>query len=120
MIIVILLIVVGAAYVLGTQNSNTPALTVNNSTTSTVITEKTTDTTKRATNTTNSTPNTNITAQQAINIVQQEGNDPQDPNKYKATNPRLVKVQGTYYWKVHFAGGDVYVNANTGEYIPLL
>ena len=122
LIIVILLIVVGAAYVLGTQNSNTPALTINNTTNSsnTVNTEKITDTTKKATNTTNSTPKTNITAQQAISLVEQNGQAAGEPITVKATNPRLIKVAGVYYWKVTYDGGPMYVNANTGEVNALL
>lgn len=118
LIIVALLIIVGAAYVLGTQSSNIPAVAVTNSTNTT--NDTTHQKTNEKTNNTNSTPNVKITAQEAIKLVEQNGQAAGEPSTVKATNPTLIKVSGVYYWKVTYDGGPMYVNANTGEVIALL
>ena len=120
-IIIVLLIVVGAVYVFGTQNSSTPINTTNTTndtitqSNATTSTQNTSTDTEKATNTTNNKPHVKISAAEAKKLVEQNGQAGGVPSSYKAGTPTLIKVAGKYYWKVPYFGDYMYVNANTGD-----
>lgn len=127
-IIVVLLIVMGAAYVLGTQNSNTPVVAVNNTTNATKDISKVThdhSTHKNNSNQTNTTVKISATQAQkiAVGAAEELGGE-----KVKAGTPVLFKwTQNklhTWAWDVPLFyvangtdAGGLYVDAMTGEVI---
>jgi cytoskeletal protein RodZ len=127
-IIIVLLILVGAVYVFGNQNSSTPMNNTTNTSTNDTLTQSnattsiqnTTTKTEKATKTTNNKPHVKISAAEAKKLVEQNGQDGGVPSSYKAGTPTLIKVAGEYYWKVPYFGGYMYVNANTGDVAALL
>lgn len=129
-IIIVLLIIVGAAYVLGTQNSNTPALTVNNSTNITNEIDKAVhDSTKHKNDTKqNTTPsNLKISAAQAQQIAIGAAQELGGENDTAGT-PTLFKwtanTRHTWVWDVPLfdattkkSAGSMDVDAMTGEVV---
>ncbi|HML05882.1 MAG TPA: hypothetical protein VK426_08930 [Methanobacterium sp.] len=129
-IIIVLLIIIGAAYVLGTQNSNTPDINVNNSSNTTQdINKAIHDSTKHKNDTKQNTTPTNLKisaaqAQQiAIGAAQELGGE-----NDTAGTPTLFKWTGktkhTWVWDVPLydavtkkSAGSMDVDAMTGEVI---
>ncbi|WP_414469409.1 hypothetical protein [Methanobacterium sp. ACI-7] len=121
LVIVILLVVVGAAYFMGTQNSNTPVVALNSSNgTNKSIDNILHNETKHKNDTkTNNTTNVKISAQQAQQLAVQAMKEDFGFD-YKAGKPTLYAVKETPWWHVPLYDlngtfeGYVDVNAITG------
>lgn len=127
--VALVIIVAGAAYVLATQNSNVPNLTVNNSTNDTCNVAQSTskvtlhnDTRHSSSNhtKTNDTSGVKISAAQAQKIAVKAIKD-DFGETYTAGTPSLYTIKGTPWWHVPLNNanggyvGSLDVNAITGE-----
>ena len=124
LIIIILLIAVGVAYIFGTQSSNSLNNTPNITTTNTSIAD---NTNQNSNSNTNKTPNVKISAQQAQKIAIEAGEELGGQNDTAGT-PTLIKWTAnnkhTWVWKVPTydaqtkqSTGFWYVDAMTGTSI---
>lgn len=124
-IVIVLLIVIGAAYVIGMQSSNTPPVTVNNTTHSGTYKH---NETQHKNQTVNNNTKTNITATQARDIVNNMLHDPSEGfTDYNAAIPTTLHMapNNRLVWHVNVYGPDkkyawsVDVDAQNGEIYTL-